>query len=226
MRRTALVLLGAAIATGCGSATGGSADGTPAEVAGQVDRLLAGIEERGVELGDPDARDAMTIYADPDALRYDGLADQVLPALIGEEVRKGTLRISLAPVDAGSGGEGEGQRRSAAQDGLAATLQRRLWPYFLRYARLGTGVYDEGASAAIASTVPGLDVEQLVRDAGGRRVERAAARWRERLARNPGRLPVIRIDPGGGRPGDVTQLEVPELRPGQLLNAVRSALRR
>lgn len=208
-----MVLMGALEAAGCGGTTEASRSLEPPRVAA----VLAGVEQRNVTLGDPDAPHLMWIYSDPDSLRYGRFAQDVLPQLIDRHVRPGRLRIKLAPAEPEVSVVSPSDVRSAAEDMLAASLQDRMWTFTLLYEAVGVGTYDVGLGRRVAQAVPGLDVAKFDADARGPRVRAAVRKYERRFASRRGELPQLRLDPAGDGTDDVEVIELPRVDPGRVL---------
>ena len=138
----ALSALGAlALLNGCGAPSGGPPGGgslSPQDVAIDV---LRDVPQRDVVLGDPEAPDVLIVYSDPDGLRFYGFAQDVPPEPVRRHVRRGELRIQLAPLEAEGAPVALDERRSASRDVVAAARQNRAWDFALLYERFGTGAY-------------------------------------------------------------------------------------
>src|SRR4051794_31391109 len=63
-----------------------------------VRKLLSGVEQHNVTLGDPAAPNLLVVYADPFCVGCADFYETTLPALIRRDVRNGRLRIRLRPV--------------------------------------------------------------------------------------------------------------------------------
>ena len=147
-----------------GASTGVDLGDLPAQ-SRQVEELLGGIPQRGVELGRPGAPATLVEFADPQCPFCGAFARDVLPAVVRRYVRGGRLRLRLELLTI-LGDDSERIARVAA----AAALQGRAWDFMeLTYQNQG----DEGSGYAtnsylrrIARATPGLDAARARRGAG------------------------------------------------------------
>ncbi len=178
-RRTSLILGGAlaaalAVVLVVVLASGGSDSGkkTTTTKAGQAapggpetQQLLGGIPQSGFTLGSPSARLTLVEFNDmqcPVCREYDRA---VFPTLVDRYVRTGKLRMemrlqSFIGPDSVKGGKAV----------AAAAEQNRAWTYYhLFYVNQGeenTGYVTDDFLRSVGLATKGLDVAQLMRDAG------------------------------------------------------------
>ena len=132
------------------------AETTPVEpTAGPDSELFAGIEQDGMVLGDPDAEVEFILYEDfqcPFCARF---TQQVLPRVVEDYVREGTVRIRFHPLAALG-------RESlwAAMAARCAADQGVFWEYyevlFANQAAENSGVFEKSRLKAFGAIV-GLD---------------------------------------------------------------------
>ena len=177
----------------------------------QVERTLAGIPQRGFELGRAGAPATLVEFADPQCPFCGTFARDVLPTLVRRYVREGRLGVRLELLTfLGSDSERIGHLAAAA------ALQNRGWDLIeLAYENQG----DEGSGYAtgeylrrIAAATPGLDAGTALRqsqtEAAGRILDSATARaaalgvdstprfFLERLGKAPREVRPAELTPG------------------------------
>jgi protein-disulfide isomerase len=160
-----LVLAGALV--GISLATRGGHDDTltsrPAAADGGVATLLRGIPQRGVVLGSPRAPVTLVEFADLQCPYCGEWARVAFPDVVRHYVRSGQVRVvfrGLAFVGPDS--------VPALQSTLAAGKQNRLWHVleglYRNQGAENTGWVSDDLMRRIGSTVPGLDVDRMLRD--------------------------------------------------------------
>ena len=131
------------------NASSGSGGDTNLEGAAEVDRLLAGIPQKGLVLGDPEAPVELVEYGDLQCPVCKGYAEEILPPIIETEVRQGKVKIDFRNLTI----IGE-QSVSAGAAALAAGEQGRGWNYIeLFYRNQGeenSGYADDAFLEAVA----------------------------------------------------------------------------
>ena len=127
-----------------------------------VSALLAGIPQRGSELGRANAPVALEIYADlkdPDCRDW---FDNRLPAIVRDYVRTGVLRIQFHSYKTNTFSPQEFVKQQTAA--LAAGARNKLWNFIATFYReQGSEFSDyvtEGYLDGIAKQVPGLNLAQ------------------------------------------------------------------
>jgi protein-disulfide isomerase len=129
--------------------------------AADVEALFKGIPQNGTTLGSRSAPVTMVEFIDPQCPFCREFDTQVLPSIIKNYVRTGTLRIQMQPWAFIGPDSVRGQ---AAQ--LAAARQNKAFNYTqLLYDNQGTentGWLDDGMVAAVARSIPGLQVHTLL----------------------------------------------------------------
>jgi protein-disulfide isomerase len=143
---------------------------------------LAGIQQEGIVLGDPDAPVTLEEFADiqcPFCAQY---ANDVQPTLVREYVRTGRVRMIYRNL-AFLGPDSELAARFAA----AAGRQDRQWQALeLLFARQGpenSGWVTEDMLRSVAGEIEGLDADRAFQDLYGPDVERQIRASRERAER-------------------------------------------
>lgn len=144
--------------------------------------LLAGIPQRGTQLGSASAPLTLIEFADLQCPFCREYSERVLPTLVTRYVRTGRLRLvfrNLAFIGPDSS--------IAAQTAAAAGLQNRLWEFVdLFYANQqgeNTGYVTDGFLRRIAAATGGLDVGRALRDRGSPAVRSQLERAKADAAR-------------------------------------------
>jgi protein-disulfide isomerase len=135
--------------------------GDPAPAAASP-ALLAGIPQRGNELGRADAPVTLVEYADLQCPFCAEFASSALPELVRDYVRSGRVKLVFRGL-AFIGPDSETALRAA----VAAGRQNRLWDVVhLLYAEQGAenSGWVDGPLGDLSSRVPQLDVQQLETD--------------------------------------------------------------
>jgi protein-disulfide isomerase len=163
----AAILVIVAIVVSQGGAGDDDSGEDPNELAAQFD----GIEQSGMVLGDPNADITVTEFADPQCPFCRDFATNVLPDVIDEYVRPGTINLDFQVLTF-IGPDSEALARLIA----AASLQDLAWETLdLAYARQGTensGYATEEFLTEIANDVPGLDADRALADRTSPEVDR------------------------------------------------------
>jgi len=177
-----LIALAAALFVGT-LAVAGTASAAIAEAA-QVNAMLRGIPQQGIELGKPDAPVTLVEFVEPQCPFCASWARDELPGLISRYVRRGKIRIEYRGLSFISS-DSQGLLTLA----LAAGEQNRLWNVVeLEYRNQGaegSGYADQAYLSAVADAVPGLDVKKAFARAGSGAVSRQIAQA-EALSRQRG----------------------------------------
>jgi protein-disulfide isomerase len=185
MRRRRLVVLslaGAAVVAGALVAvlavtTGGGSTAPAAGAVGasRVATMLAGIPQRGEELGSSKAPVTLIEFADPQCPYCGDFARAVLPEIIQRYVRTGKVQIrfnGMAFVGADS--------VTALRTALAAGRQDRFWNVmellFENQGTENTGWVTDSLLRSIGSAVPGLDTQKMLDERNSNAVDEAIAR--------------------------------------------------
>ncbi|MEA2466107.1 MAG: hypothetical protein QOJ57_233 [Thermoleophilaceae bacterium] len=196
---------------GSSSKKGGSAKGA-AQGSAEVQQLLAGIPQNNLILGDPKATVTVIEFADlkcPFCMQY---TLNVQPDIVKRYVRTGKVKMqwrNLAFV-----GNDPADTQAAALATLAAGKQNKLWNFAdVFYRNQGdeaTTYVTEAFIRKIASAVPGLDVEKLIKDSASPDVQQelaVAQQEANKLGANS--TPTFYIQKGSGAPvkvGDFQRL--------------------
>jgi protein-disulfide isomerase len=168
---------------------------------GQVEanQRFAGIQQRGVTLGDPRAPVTMVEFADLQCPFCREYTEKVMPTLIAEYVARRKLRMvfhNVVIIDQDS--------HLAAEMATAASLQNKLWEYVdVFYANQGeehSGYITDAFLERIGKAVSGLDVDRALADRKLPRVQTQIAQAQAEMQLNgidgtPGFL----LGPTGGR---------------------------
>ena len=125
--------------------------------------LIAGIPQRGTQLGQATAPVTLLIYEDLACSHCRTFTVQALPTIVRDYVRPGLVKLDFRGIAAVARTSTPALRYS-----LAAARQNRLWHvnqlFYERQARLSTIVTDRGMRA-LAKLVKGLNADRLIADA-------------------------------------------------------------
>jgi protein-disulfide isomerase len=190
------------------------------EVATEPSELTQGLEQDGLVLGDPDAPVTLVEYADLQCPFCRQFALDVLPELVERYVRPGDVKLEfrgLAFIGSDS--------RKALEHVLAAAEEDKAWDYTdLLYRNQGgenTGWVTDDLLASIATTT-GLDPDEVAERAGSSEVDAAID---EEASRASGlginSTPSFLLGPSDG---ELEQLQVSALEPGEFVPAIDAAL--
>jgi protein-disulfide isomerase len=153
----AVVLVAASVISSGGSSKPPAGD-IPISAAATT-KLLKGIPQRGISLGNPNAPVTMYEWADIQCPFCDEFSGNVFPDLVRDYVRPGKVRIEFHGV-VFRGSDSEKGLRFA----LAAGEQNKLWNVVhLLYANQGeenSGWVSDNLLASIGNHVPGLNVQE------------------------------------------------------------------
>ncbi len=140
-------------------AIGSLAYGLPG--AADVNNLFKGIPQSGTTLGRPSAPVTLTEFIDAQCPYCQEFETQVMPTIVKTYVRQGKLKIKMEPWAFIGPDSVRGQ---AAE--LAAAQQNKVFNYAeLLYDNQGTentGWLNDGMVAAVAKSIPGLQVHTLL----------------------------------------------------------------
>lgn len=172
--RAVAAVAGALIAlAGCGTAAKPSR--TPEERARDALKLVSGIPQHGIRLGQPTAPATLTAYVSLAELNGSFVRDD-LPRLVARYVIPGKLRIELRTLTRYDDPAVDPPvLRRLTRVAQAAALQDRLWDFYLAFDAVYDGAFDRAEERRALALVPGLDADAVRRDAGGGRVTRAIA---------------------------------------------------
>jgi protein-disulfide isomerase len=163
--------------------TGGSSGSSPSSTAsvalpgaGDVQRLLKGVPQTGNVLGEPSAPVTMVEYVDLQCPYCQQFETQVMPNVIERFVRTGKLKVELR-ILAFIGPDS--QRGQAAA--IAAAKQGREFNFVqLLYgtqAGENSGWLSDEMVTSAANSIPGLDTQQLLSDAGASGIKTTAQQY-------------------------------------------------
>ncbi|HYB27161.1 MAG TPA: thioredoxin domain-containing protein [Solirubrobacteraceae bacterium] len=154
----AIALVAAAVGVSSrGGAVANAASGGVLRGAAYSARLFAGIPQRGISLGRPDAPVRMVEFADLQCPYCDEYALQALPTLVTDYVRTGRVQMQFENLSfIGPGSVVAGRVAAAAAE------QNRLWNFvdllYLNQGEENTGYVTPGYLHRLLAAVPGLDV--------------------------------------------------------------------
>jgi protein-disulfide isomerase len=180
-RRTLLLAFGGVLAAAVAVAValvlvsrGSGSDATPAAPAVRSS-VLAGIPQRGAELGDP-AAPALYEFADLQCPYCGEFSRVVLPDVVRDDVRTGRVKLVFRGL-AFVGPDSTKALRAVA----AAGRQNRLWDVLDGlYAAQGaenSGWVTDDLLRQVGESIPGLDVDRWLADAGSDAVTPELAAW-------------------------------------------------
>ncbi len=126
-----------------------------------INEMLSGIPQKGLELGNPNAKVTLLEFADPQCPACGEFARNTFPALVQNYVRTGKLLIRYAGLD--FVGKDSVRLLRLAQ---AAGFQNKLWNVVeLEYENQGSensGYATDSLLRGLANAVPGLDVNKAM----------------------------------------------------------------
>lgn len=147
---------------------GRGGDAENIEGAGAVDRLLAGIPQRGLVLGDPAAKVELIEFGDLQCPVCKGYSEEFLPPVIEAKVRTGEAKLDFRNFTIIGA-----QSASAGAAALAAGAQGRGWQFVeLFYRNQGeeeSGYADDEFLTAVARAAGVDDIERWNRERNGAR---------------------------------------------------------
>jgi hypothetical protein len=167
----ALAVIGAVLATGCGTGHHAATDHT-------VGTLLAGIPQEGATLGDTKAPFTIEVFIDLEDPTSRWWFREDLPAIIDRYVRPGTVKLQYRAFKRNTYWPAVFVDQQTAA--LAAGAQNKLWTYidtfFYEQGRELTRYVTESYLEGIARQIPGLDLDRWHADRHtGRREEQTTA---------------------------------------------------
>jgi protein-disulfide isomerase len=169
-----------AIVLSAGEGEGG--DASDIQGAAEIDRLLDGIPQRGLVLGDADAEVRLVEYGDLQCPACKAITEEVLEPIVEGPVRHGETALEFRNFTILGR-----QSEAAAAAALAAGAQGRGWSFieiFYRNQGLGgSGYADDEFLAAVARAAGVEDMGRWNRERSGERlaatVEQTSAQARE-----------------------------------------------
>lgn len=158
---------------------GFGASGSPSQK--QVDRevtaLLAGIPQRGVTLGSPDAPVNIQMFADLECPTVKSFVESYLPSIISDWVRTGAAKLEYRSLKTDTLNEQIFFDQEEAA--LAAGSQSKMWNFVMTFVRQQGVHFTDYAKDAflvrISSQVPELNMEQWNRERESPALFRAVA---------------------------------------------------
>ena len=166
--------------------------------AGDAQRLLQGIPQRGNVLGSRSAPVTLVEYVDLQCPFCQQFETQAMPALIGNYVRTGKVKIEARPI-AFIGADSQRGRVAA----IAAGEQNKLFNFaqilYLNQGSENTGWLNDQMVTSAAASIPGLDVSRLLAGSNSDGVKaKAGAFDRQAVADNVRATPTILVGKSGG----------------------------
>lgn len=209
-------------------ASSGGGDGKPSLKAGEVlpgqteanDRF-AGIPQRGITLGAPDAPVTFVEFADLQCPYCREYSLNVMPTLVAEYVRTGKVKMvfrNVVIIDADS--------KRAGEMAAAAGTQNKLWPFIdIFYVNQGderSGYVTDEFLTRIGSAVNGLDVQRALADRQLPEVQRELTKAQNEFQINGFTgTPSFLVGPTGGR---LEAVQFDRFSPEQFREAIDAAL--
>lgn len=185
---------------------GSGGDNKPARRAGEIipgqietNARFAGIPQRGITIGNPNAPVTIVEFADLQCPFCRNYSTTVMPAIVDRYVRPGKLKMEFRNVSF----IGNDSLRGA-QMAAAASLQNKLWEYvdlfYINQEEENSGYVTDEFLTRIGRAVRGLDVQQAMDDRSLPSVQRALteAQTEWTVAGFSG-TPSFLIGPTGGR---------------------------
>jgi protein-disulfide isomerase len=176
-------------------------------------RLFAGIPQDGIALGRPDAPVTLVEFADFQCPFCATFARDALPEIVRKYVRTGKVRIEYRAL-AFIGSDSDAAREMA----LTAGQQDRFWQFahllFENQGAENSGWVTEERLQAIASAVPGLDVQRALAE----RTAGAVANEAEEAEHHAGQVGISGTPAflAGRTGGQLTRVELESLDAGAL----------
>jgi protein-disulfide isomerase len=134
-----------------------------------VTRILRGIPQQGVSLGDPNAPLVLVEFADLQCPYCKEFAATSWPNIVQRYVRTGKLRMELRLLDFLGPDSGKAGRAV-----LAAALQNRMWDASIRFydvqGQENSGYVTDRFLRDVLGGVHGLDVARAMRDRNSSRI--------------------------------------------------------
>ncbi len=201
-----VLLLAAAVVVVIALAAGGGGSDKPKLRAGETlpgqieaNERFAGIPQRGIELGKPNAPLTLVEFADLQCPFCRQYTRDVMPALVADYVRSGKLKMifkSVTIIDQDS--------HLANEMAGAAGLQGKLWQYIdIFYANQGeehSGYITDAFLTRIGKAVRGLDVNRALADRKLPKIQNQIAQAQADMQLNGFQgTPSFLLGPTGGR---------------------------
>jgi protein-disulfide isomerase len=218
----AAVVAAAIVGVMAAISAGGADRDQPNRIEGgaEIARILDGIPQDGITLGNPRARVTLVEFADLQCPYCAQAANDALPAVIDRYVRTGRVKIEFQPL-AFIGSDSQ----TAAQYAAAAAQQDRLWQFVeLFYRNQGEEnsgyVTQDYLDRLIRAS--GIDAARLTAARGGGQAEEILTNAQQ-LADAGGisSTPTFQLRAGDGRP---QTLELTEYTSDQLIQPIERAL--
>jgi protein-disulfide isomerase len=163
--------------------TGGSSGSSPPPAAGvalpgagDVQRLLQGIPQTGNVLGEPSAPVTMVEYVDLQCPYCQQFETQVMPNVIDRFVRTGKLKVELRVLAfiGPDSQRGQSAASAAARQGREFNLVQLLYG---NQAGENSGWLSDEMVTSAANSIPGLDTQKLLSDAGASGIKTTAQQY-------------------------------------------------
>jgi protein-disulfide isomerase len=201
-----VVLAAIAVALGVVLSSGSSKAAVPARGsltnalpgAAEVQQLLQGIPQHGNVLGSQSAPVTLVEYVDLQCPYCQQFEAQAMPALIGNYVRTGKVKIEARPI-AFIGPDSQSGRAAA----IAAGEQNKLFNFaqivYLNQGTENTGWLNDQMIVSTAASIPGLDVSRLLADSKSDTVKAQAGTYdQQAVGDSVQATPTILVGKSGG----------------------------
>jgi protein-disulfide isomerase len=166
----ALVIVGVAIAVSVGGGSGSSSAPKPTSTAAKqssstVNNLLAGIPQKGVTLGSPNAKVTVTEFGDLECPICKDFALSTESQLIAKDVRAGKVKLVYRSLETATGGAPDPSIFPVQQAAAyAAGAQAKAWNYILLFyheqGQEATAYVNQSFLNGLAAQIPGLNFSQ------------------------------------------------------------------
>ncbi|MGA9761721.1 MAG: thioredoxin domain-containing protein [Gaiellaceae bacterium] len=131
-----------------------------------IAEMLSGIPQKGIELGNPNAKLILVEFSDPQCPFCGEWSRGTLPSLVQQYVRTGKLRIEYRGLDFLDQNFGTTDSERMLRLALAAGFQNKLWNVveleFENQGSEGTGYANDAFIKGIAQAVTGLDANKAL----------------------------------------------------------------
>ncbi len=215
-----VIVIAAIVLSQSGSEDSGSDSGDLTADAAEVEKLLDGIPQKGLVLGDPAAPVTVTEVVDLQCPFCAEFSTKAAPEVIERYVRPGEIKINLQVLSFLGP-----DSRDAAEVAAAASLQNRMFQFvdlfYLNQGEENTGYVTEDFLTGIADATPGLDgplaIEQSSSDEVAALLDTVEA---DAQALGANSTPTFFVSINGGEP---QPLELTELTAKSFASALESA---
>ncbi len=206
--------------------TGSAHSAVALQGAPYVANLFKNIPQHGLVLGNPNAPATLTEYIDLQCPVCQEFESTMLPTLVQKYVRTGKLNIKMQPwsIRDFPGGPQDSTRGQKAT--IAASLQNKAFPFaemlYLNQGVENSGWLDDNMVLTAASSVDGMNVQQVLNDSGSSGVKSTVSSVDGTAAANRfNSTPTLLLNHKGQKPHEVAS-SLPVL--SQLESQIESAI--